>query len=626
MTTSDVHPHGRLAGGKFHRVATTVEAGFMSALDKAFLDDLRAGTGSALTGVTAGTYGDSTHVGQFTVGIDGRLTSATDVAIAFPAGDSVLVNLAATVDANLNDTTPAAPANSVNTRWQSSGSSPTSVSTYLTALAETSTVTDNTSTAIPIDLVLSTGTVSVRHKKTSVTAGSAVGNGSNVAQVTFNNTGHCTAVASVSIAINANQIIAGTLVGARGGTDTSSTSTGDILRGSGPSSWVRLAIGANGTVLTSNGTTPAWGTLAGISFGTQTANTFFAGPTTGAAANPTFRAIVTDDYLTSTSTATGVTNTKLRQSVGVSVIGRSANSTGAPADIAAASDSQVLMRRSSTVGFNQLLASEVSNDSKEVSVAGYDVDQVAEALSMQGSVQGWKLHSEHLGGLGSFDAEVSYTVTTVVGTGFGHLGTQVTTKEHPGVAYLTTQATDDGVCAHLGVVNMMVGGGYHYGETIITFDALNPTTTQYWYLFGLSDSITSNGYPANGIYFLYDKDNINGDTTGTAANWHCVTQNAGTNTSTDSGVAVATSSSTTTWANGGDQRLRYEVKPDGSEVKFYINGTLAATHTTNIPATTTAMAPEHKVVKNSGVAGRVWVFIDETLWGGLITLTSGERG
>src|SRR5262245_20387074 len=34
------------------------------------------------TGVTPGTYGDATHVGQFTVDVDGRLTFAQNVAIA----------------------------------------------------------------------------------------------------------------------------------------------------------------------------------------------------------------------------------------------------------------------------------------------------------------------------------------------------------------------------------------------------------------------------------------------------------------------------------------------------------------------------------------------------------------
>ena len=62
---------------------------------------------------------------------------------------------------------------------------------------------------------------------------------------------------------------------------------------------------------------------------------------------------------TFTIDADAVTNTKLRDSSACSVIGRSANSTGDPADISAASDNEFLRRRSNVLGFGGLLATDI---------------------------------------------------------------------------------------------------------------------------------------------------------------------------------------------------------------------------------------------------------------------------
>ena len=55
--------------------------------------------------------------------------------------------------------------------------------------------------------------------------------------------------------------------------------------------------------------TPTFRSLVGADFGTQTANTVLAGPTTGSAANPTFRSLVTADLPVGTGTVTSVTFT-----------------------------------------------------------------------------------------------------------------------------------------------------------------------------------------------------------------------------------------------------------------------------------------------------------------------------
>lgn len=52
------------------------------------------------------------------------------------------------------------------------------------------------------------------------------------------------------------------ITGVFGGTGQTTTAVGDLLVGAASNTWSKLTIGANGTVLKSNGTTASWGTLA----------------------------------------------------------------------------------------------------------------------------------------------------------------------------------------------------------------------------------------------------------------------------------------------------------------------------------------------------------------------------
>ena len=71
---------------------------------------------------------------------------------------------------------------------------------------------------------------------------------------------------------------------------------------------------------------------------------------------------------TTTIAANAVSNAKFRQSAGLSVVGRSANTTGDVADITAASDGQALRRSGTTIGFGAI---DLSNSSA-VTVPGSD--------------------------------------------------------------------------------------------------------------------------------------------------------------------------------------------------------------------------------------------------------------
>jgi len=64
--------------------------------------------------------------------------------------------------------------------------------------------------------------------------------------------------------------------------------------------------------------------------------------------------VVSGTFGTSQIANDAITNAKLRDSAALSVLGRSANSTGDPADIAAAFDHQVLRRSGTSVGFGQI--------------------------------------------------------------------------------------------------------------------------------------------------------------------------------------------------------------------------------------------------------------------------------
>jgi hypothetical protein len=99
---------------------------------------------------------------------------------------------------------------------------------------------------------------------------------------------------------------------------------------------------------------------------------------------------------------------------------------------------------------------------------------------------------------------------------------------------------------------------------IFTAQARTLSTTNCNTELGLVE-LAGTGFTPNGIYFKRTD-------TATVGNWRCVTRAAGVETNTDSGRA------------GDANNHFFEIIIEStSSVKFYIDGTLEATHTTNIP-------------------------------------------
>ena len=124
---------------------------------------------------------------------------------------------------------------------------------------------------------------------TGVTSGN-YGGAATAVTLSINAQGQITSAADASIAIAASQVTSGTLAVTRGGTNIGSYAVGDLLFANTTTSLDKLTVGANGYVLTSNGTAPQYVAQSTLSVGSATnaTNTAIAADSTNATNYLTF--------------------------------------------------------------------------------------------------------------------------------------------------------------------------------------------------------------------------------------------------------------------------------------------------------------------------------------------------
>lgn len=113
-------------------------------------------------------------------------------------------------------------------------------------------------------------------------------------------------------------------------------------------------------------------------------------------------------------------------------------------------------------------------------------------------------------------------------------------------------------------------------------------TANTYCIVGFRDNLSYANDITDGIYFRWSN---------ASANWIACTENSGTITATDTGVAGAIS-----WIN-----MEITISQDGSTAYFYINNSLVATNTTNLPATSKALAGGVSFTVHPGHGGNYFV-------------------
>lgn len=369
---------------------------------------------------------------------------------------------------------------------------------------------------------------------------------------------HASSVQGLSAAINAR--VAGLLQAGAGVSLLYNGTAGTLtISATGTVTSVGLALPniftVTGSPITAAGTLTA-------SLTPQNANHVWAGPTSGAPAAPTFRALTSAD-LPTLGVAQGGT-------------GRTALASGA------------LLYGS---GADTLLSLPPGSTDHVLTVRdGLPVWALPSSNPYAQPVEYDDFNSVN-GRLGWVDVVDGADAAAGVGTA---------TKDHPGVARLSTGTTSSGrIFRQLANGSLILGGGPVELDFVLHLAALSDGVEAYTLRIGLGD--VPDADHDNGVYFEYAQ------TSSTA--WRCKTASGGSRSLITASQAVAT----------GWLKLGLRVDAAASEALFLLNGVQIASQTNNIPDGT--VTPSVQLIKTSGTNPAM---VDWDLFVQKITLTTAR--
>lgn len=433
----------------------------------------------------------------------------------------------------------------------------------------------------------------------AATGGSATPGGSNT-QIQYNNSGAFGGAAGLTWT-SGSSLLTVPNISLTGGFKDSTGSLGvstNILSSTGSATqWTSLGSIGGGTVsnfsagnlsplFTTSVATPTTTPALSFTLSTQSANLVFAGPTTGAAAAPTFRSLVDADIPATLISKTLATNVTISgtltdgfASVGTSGFVLSSTNTGVKWISPNATAIQGVTISSNTPITGDLLVYNQYGDSKWDVTGGYrthfhnlDVNQSS------GSAPSWY----------SYGSSAS---TTNVGT---ITKLYPTSTEGMGIK-CTTAATATSYAGNYLQATTVNGGHYNQGSSLrrLSWRASHNNNTSCRYWMGLHNGTVSTGTVggggagqdtwtyANAGVVMWRFSTVAGD-----ANWKAYVGTAAGQTIVDTGVTIDTS---------GVSHL-FELAWDGTAWNFFYDGVVKATISTNVPpAGTTVYTPLFQV-------------------------------
>lgn len=186
------------------------------------------------------------------------------------------------------------------------------------------------------------------------------------------------------------------------------------------------------------------------------------------------------------------------------------------------------------------------------------------------------------------NSDTNWTVAVAGGGAAIATPPALTANRDYGVVQPTLSASGSFVVISKNPTLLSFGQGTMFAEARVSYAILGIAAQQYVSRVGFGNSVNATDF-TNGIYFEY-ANGTSGDV------WRCRTINGGVATTTVTTTPVVAA----TYNN-----LRIEVNSDGTSVNFFIDGTLVATHTTNIPtAVANASTPTIMITKTNGGTAR----------------------